>query len=71
MAAHIHQHRQTLWSYDHAAMDRVILPYVREPEGKFGEVTEVQWAMATRFKPDTDIVLLPKCFGHELNPSTE
>lgn len=32
---------------------------------------EVQWAMATRFKPDEDIVLLPKCFGHELNPSTD
>ncbi len=31
---------------------------------------EIQWAMATRFKPDEDVVILPKCFGHELNPST-
>ena len=32
---------------------------------------EILWAMATRCKPDEDILILPKSRGHELNPSTE
>lgn len=31
---------------------------------------DVQWAMATRFKADEDLVVLPKSFGHELNPAS-
>ena len=32
---------------------------------------EVQQAMATRLRPDQDILVIPKSFGHELNPATE
>lgn len=35
------------------------------------DVEEVQRAMATCMKPDEDMILIPKCFGHELNPATE
>lgn len=35
------------------------------------DAEDVQRAMATRFLPDQDLVLLPKSFGHELNPATE
>lgn len=28
-------------------------------------------AMATRCVPDEDIIIIPKCFGHELNPATD
>lgn len=31
---------------------------------------EVEWAMATRFNPDTGLVLIKDAVGHELNPST-
>lgn len=31
---------------------------------------EVEWAMATRFRPETGIVTIPEARGHELNPST-
>lgn len=32
---------------------------------------DVRRAMATRFVPDEDMVLIPKSFGHELNPATK
>ena len=32
---------------------------------------EVQQAMATRLRPDMDILVIPKSFGHGLNPATE
>ena len=32
---------------------------------------EVERALATRCRPDEDIIIVPKCFGHELNPSTD
>lgn len=32
---------------------------------------DVRRAMATRFVPDEDMILIPKSFGHELNPSTK
>lgn len=32
---------------------------------------DVEWAMATRFRPDRDILLIPEARGHELNPVTE
>lgn len=28
-------------------------------------------AMATRCVPDEDVIIIPKCFGHELNPATD
>lgn len=28
-------------------------------------------AMATRCVPDEDVIIIPKCFGHELNPATQ
>lgn len=31
---------------------------------------DVEWAMATRFRPDQDIILIKDAFGHELNPAT-
>ncbi|SFH27063.1 2,5-furandicarboxylate decarboxylase 1 [Desulfotomaculum arcticum] len=31
---------------------------------------EVEWAMATRFRADKDILVIPDAFGHELNPCT-
>ncbi len=32
---------------------------------------DVEWAMATRFRPETGIIQIPAARGHELNPSTE
>lgn len=32
---------------------------------------DVEWAMATRFNPAEDIVLVAKAFGHELNPVSD
>ena len=32
---------------------------------------DVEWAMATRFRPETGIVTIPEARGHELNPSTD
>lgn len=32
---------------------------------------DVEWAMATRFRPDHDIILIPEARGHELNPVTD
>ncbi len=32
---------------------------------------DVQWAMATRFRPDEDLVVISNTFGHELNPATK
>ena len=32
---------------------------------------DVEWAMATRFRPDRDIILIPEARGHELNPITD
>jgi 2,5-furandicarboxylate decarboxylase 1 len=33
--------------------------------------TDVEWAVATRFRPETDLLLVPGARGHELNPATE
>ncbi|MEN6565389.1 MAG: UbiD family decarboxylase [Veillonellales bacterium] len=35
------------------------------------DADDVEWAMCTRFNPETDIVLVNKAFGHELNPVTK
>ena len=35
------------------------------------DAEDVFRAMATRCVPDQDIIVIPKCFGHELNPATE
>ncbi|MCL2028848.1 MAG: UbiD family decarboxylase [Deltaproteobacteria bacterium] len=32
---------------------------------------DVQWAMATRFDPGTDLVIMKNCYGHELNPQVK
>jgi 2,5-furandicarboxylate decarboxylase 1 len=32
---------------------------------------DVEWALATRFRPDRDVILVPDARGHELNPVTE
>ena len=32
---------------------------------------DVEWALATRFRPDRDILLIPDARGHELNPITD
>ncbi|MHB8763491.1 MAG: UbiD family decarboxylase [Deferrisomatales bacterium] len=32
---------------------------------------EVEWAVATRLRPDRDILLIPGARGHELNPANE
>jgi 2,5-furandicarboxylate decarboxylase 1 len=32
---------------------------------------DVEWALATRFRPDRDIILVPEARGHELNPVTD
>jgi len=32
---------------------------------------DVQWALATRFDPDTDLVIIKNCYGHELNPQVK
>lgn len=32
---------------------------------------DVEWAFATRFRPDRDILLIPDARGHELNPATD
>lgn len=34
------------------------------------DAEDVFRAMATRCVPDEDIIVIPKCFGHELNPAT-
>ena len=35
------------------------------------DAVDVQWAMATRFNPDKDMIILPNSYGHELNPQVE
>lgn len=35
------------------------------------DANEVQWAMSTRFRPDEDMVLLPKSAAQNLNPITD
>jgi 2,5-furandicarboxylate decarboxylase 1 len=37
---------------------------IRDPQ-------DVEWALATRFRPDRDILLIPAARGHELNPVTD
>jgi 2,5-furandicarboxylate decarboxylase 1 len=37
---------------------------IRDPQ-------DVEWALATRFRPDRDIILIPEARGHELNPVTD
>jgi 2,5-furandicarboxylate decarboxylase 1 len=37
---------------------------IRDPQ-------DVEWALATRFRPDRDILLIPDARGHELNPVTD
>jgi 2,5-furandicarboxylate decarboxylase 1 len=37
---------------------------IRDPQ-------DVEWALATRFRPDRDIILVPEARGHELNPVTD
>ncbi len=32
---------------------------------------DVEWAMATRFRPERGIILVPEAAGHELNPTTD
>lgn len=32
---------------------------------------DVEWAMATRFRPETGLIQIPAARGHELNPSTD
>ena len=32
---------------------------------------DVEWAIATRLRPDKDIILIPEARGHELNPVTD
>jgi 2,5-furandicarboxylate decarboxylase 1 len=32
---------------------------------------DVEWAMATRFNPETGLIRIPAARGHELNPSTD
>ncbi len=32
---------------------------------------DVEWAMATRFRPETGLIQIPMARGHELNPSTD
>ncbi|MBM4422253.1 MAG: UbiD family decarboxylase [Chloroflexi bacterium] len=32
---------------------------------------DVEWALATRFRPDTGMIVIPSARGHELNPSTD
>ena len=32
---------------------------------------DVEWAMATRFRPETGLITIPAARGHELNPSTD
>jgi 2,5-furandicarboxylate decarboxylase 1 len=35
------------------------------------DAEEVEHALATRCRPDEDIIIIPGCFGHELNPATD
>jgi 2,5-furandicarboxylate decarboxylase 1 len=37
---------------------------IRDPQ-------DVEWALATRFRADRDIILIPEARGHELNPITD
>jgi 2,5-furandicarboxylate decarboxylase 1 len=32
---------------------------------------DVEWALATRFRPETGLIQIPAARGHELNPSTD
>lgn len=32
---------------------------------------DVEWALATRFRPETGMIVIPAARGHELNPSTD
>ncbi|MHB8618357.1 MAG: UbiD family decarboxylase [Chloroflexota bacterium] len=33
--------------------------------------SDVEWAMATRWRPETGLITIPNALGHELNPSLE
>jgi 2,5-furandicarboxylate decarboxylase 1 len=44
---------------------------VVNPDVDISQPEEILWAMATRCRPDEDVVILPKSRGHELNPSTD
>jgi 2,5-furandicarboxylate decarboxylase 1 len=35
------------------------------------DAEDVEWALATRFRPDTGMIQIPAARGHELNPSTD
>ncbi|MGN1032112.1 MAG: UbiD family decarboxylase [Intestinibacter sp.] len=35
------------------------------------DAEDVERAMVTRCRPDKDIIIVPGCFGHELNPATD
>lgn len=35
------------------------------------DADDVERALATRCRPDQDIIIIPNCFGHELNPATD
>ena len=35
------------------------------------DAEDVERAMVTRCRPDKDIIIVPDCFGHELNPATD
>jgi len=54
-----------------AAFPPLQIVTVVNPDVDIFNAEEIQWAMATRFKPDEDTVILPKCFSHELNPATD
>jgi 2,5-furandicarboxylate decarboxylase 1 len=45
--------------------------YVVDSDIDIFNADDVQWAMATRFHPDRDLVILKNRFGHELNPQVE
>ena len=32
---------------------------------------DVEWALATRFRPESGMIQIPAARGHELNPSTD
>jgi 2,5-furandicarboxylate decarboxylase 1 len=54
-----------------AAFPPLQIVTVVNPDVDIFNAEEIQWVMATRFKPDEDTVILPKCFSHELNPATD
>jgi len=41
------------------------------PDIDIFDAADVQWAMATRFDPDNDLVMIKNCQGHELNPQVK